>query len=108
MSCLSYGKVWLGVPEEGKGMALKRSLGRDAPPRSSVLIKNKNTSLDKRTYFMILISGTQRQFLENICSEDDFKISNFRTFVENFLLASLSQDFRTSKKWHNCSFLTDF
>ena len=34
MSCLSYGKVWLGVPEKGKGMALKRGLGRDAQPRS--------------------------------------------------------------------------
>ena len=29
--------------------------------------------------------GTQRQFLENICSEDDLRSRIFRTFVVKFL-----------------------
>ena len=31
------------------------------------------------------IRGTQRQFLENICSEDDLRSRIFRTFVVKFL-----------------------
>ena len=34
--------------------------------------------------------GTQRQFLENICSEDDLRSRIFGTFVVNFLLTCLS------------------
>ena len=52
--------------------------------------------------------ATQSQFLENACSEDDLGSRIFGTFVVNFLLACLSEDFRTSKKWYNCLFLTDF
>ena len=33
----------------------------------------------------ILIRGTQRQFLENICSEDDLRSRIFGTFVVKFL-----------------------
>ena len=32
-----------------------------------------------------VIRGTQRQFLENICSEDDFRSRIFGTFVVKFL-----------------------
>ena len=32
-----------------------------------------------------LIGGTQRQFAENICSEDDLRSKIFRTFVVKFL-----------------------
>ena len=53
--------------------------------------------------------GTQRQFLENICSEDYLRSRILITFVAKFcLLACLSQDLRTSKKWYNCPFLTYF
>ena len=52
--------------------------------------------------------GTQRQFSENVCSEDDLRSRIFETFVVNFLFACHSQNFRTSKKWYNCPFLTDF
>ena len=52
--------------------------------------------------------ATQSQFSENACSEDDLGSRIFGTFVVNFLLACLSEDFRTSKKWYNCLFLTDF
>ena len=38
MFCLSYEKVWLGVLEKGKGMTLKRSLGRDAQPKLLLII----------------------------------------------------------------------
>ena len=31
------------------------------------------------------MGGTQRQFSENICSEDDLRSRIFRTFVVNFL-----------------------
>ena len=31
------------------------------------------------------IRGTQRQFSENICSEDDLRSRIFETFVEKFL-----------------------
>ena len=41
-------------------------------------------------------------FQKNICSEDDFR------YRSNFLLACLSYDFRTSKKWYDCLFLMDF
>ena len=50
--------------------------------------------------------GTQRQFSENICSEDDLKSRIFGTLVVKFL-ACLSL-LRTSKKWYNYPFLTDF
>ena len=32
-----------------------------------------------------MIKGTQRQFLENICSEDDLRCRIFGTFVVRFL-----------------------
>ena len=54
------------------------------------------------------IRGTQREFSENICSEDDLRSTIFGTFVVNFLLAFLSQDFRTSKKWYNCQIFNGF
>ena len=38
--------------------------------------------------------GIQRQFSENICSEDDLRAK----FSEHLLLSCLSQGFRTSKK----------
>ena len=31
--------------------------------------------------------GTQRQFSENVCSEDDLRSRIFETFVVNFLFA---------------------
>ena len=54
------------------------------------------------------IRGTQRQFSENICSEDDLRSRIFGTFVVEFLACLLPQDFRTSEKWYNCPFLPDF
>ena len=50
--------------------------------------------------------GTQRQFSENICSEDDLRPRIFGTFVVKFLACLPLQDFRTSEKWYNCPFLT--
>ena len=53
------------------------------------------------------VMGTQRQFSENICSEDDLRSRIFGTFVVKALVACLSKDFRTSKTWYNSTFLTD-
>ena len=52
--------------------------------------------------------GTQRQFLENICSEDDLRSRIFGTFFVKFLACLPLLGFRTSKNWCNCPFLTDF
>ena len=41
------------------------------------------------------------------CSEDDLRSRIFGTFVVKAWLACLSKDFRTSKTWYNCTFLTD-
>ena len=55
------------------------------------------------------IRGNQRQFSENICSEDDLT-RIFETFVVKFLaclplLGFSNTDLTT---WYNCPFLTDF
>ena len=42
-----------------------------------------------------MIRGTQRQFLENICSEDDLRSRIFETFVVKFLAYLPLLDFRT-------------
>jgi len=48
-------------------------------------------------------------FRENICSEDDLRTRIFGTFVVKFLAYLLLRSyFRTSIKWYNCPFLTDF
>ena len=39
---------------------------------------------------LAVFRGTQRQFSENICSEDDLRSRILGTFVVNFLLACLS------------------
>ena len=48
---------------------------------------------------LTVFRGTQRQFSENICPEDEVRSRIFGTsdLLQNFLLACLSQDFRTSK-----------
>ena len=63
---------------------------------------NNSNSVGRKT------RGTQRQVSENICSEDDLRSKIFGTFVVRFLASCLSQDFRTSTKWFNYPFLTDF
>ena len=40
-------------------------------------------------WLTILVRDTQRQFSENICSEDDLRSRVFRTFVVKFLFAFL-------------------
>ena len=56
-----------------------------------------------------MLSGAPNgNFRENISSEDDLRSRIFGAFVVNVLLACLSYDFRTSTKWYNYSFLTDF
>ena len=53
--------------------------------------------------------GTQRQFSENICSEDDLRSRIFGTFVVKFLAClPLLRIFEHLKKWYNCPFLTVF
>ena len=52
--------------------------------------------------------GIQRQFSENICSEDDLRSRIFGKFVVKFLACLPLLGFRTSEKWYNCPFLTDF
>ena len=54
------------------------------------------------------IRGTQRQFSKNICSEDDLRSRIFGTFVVKFLACLPLLGFRTSTKWYNYPFLTDF
>ena len=51
-----------------------------------------------------LFRGTQRQFLENICSEDDLRSRIFGTFVVKFLACMPLLGFRTFQKWYNCPF----
>ena len=45
-----------------------------------VWFEETNSFHTKRTF-----GGTQRQFSENICSEDDLRSRIFRTFVVKFL-----------------------
>ena len=52
--------------------------------------------------------GTQRQFSENICSEDDLRSRIFGTFFVKFLACLPLLGFRASKNWCNCPFSTDF
>ena len=52
--------------------------------------------------------GTQRQFLENICSDDELRSRIFGTFVVIFLACLPLLGFSNIKKWHNCPFLMDF
>ena len=52
--------------------------------------------------------GTQRQFSENICSEDDLRSRIFGTFVVKFLACLPVLDFRASKNCDNCPFLMAF
>ena len=54
------------------------------------------------------VRGTQRQFSENICSEDDLKSRIFGTFVVKFLACLPALGFSNIQKWYNCPFLTDF
>ena len=54
---------------------------------------------------MLSVRGTQRQFLENTCSEDDLNSRIFGTFVVKFLACLPLLGF---SKWYNCPFLTDF
>ena len=51
-----------------------------------------------------LFRGTQRQFLENICSEDDLRSRIFGTFFVKFLACMPLLGFRTFQKWYNCPF----
>ena len=59
-----------------------------------------------------MVRDTQRQFSENICSEDDLRSRICYICCKICCLPASSslplQDFRTSKKWYNCPFLTDF
>ena len=57
---------------------------------------------------MSTIRGTQRQLLENICSEDDLRSRIFGTFVVKFLACLPLLEFSSPPKWYNCLFLTDF
>ena len=52
--------------------------------------------------------GNQRQFSENISSEDDLRSRIFGTFAVKFLACLPLLGFSTFKKWYNCPFLTDF
>ena len=54
------------------------------------------------------IRGTQRQFSENICSEDDLRPRIFGTFVVKFLACLPLLEFSASKNWYHCPFLTNF
>ena len=67
-------------------------------------IKETRPSLETQSDYI----STQRQFSENICSEDDLGSRTFETFVVKFLACLPLLGFRTSKKWYNCPFLTDF
>ena len=54
------------------------------------------------------IRGTQRQFLENICSEDDLRSTIFRTFVVKFLACAASpRIFENLKFFREPLFLAD-
>ena len=55
-----------------------------------------------------IIRSTQRQFLKNICSEDDLRSRIFGTFVVKFLACLPLLGFRTSKKLYNYPSSTDF
>ena len=52
--------------------------------------------------------GTQRQFSEHICSEDDLRSRIFGTIVVKFLARLRVLGFSNIWKRYNCQFLTDF
>ena len=52
--------------------------------------------------------GTQRQFSDNICSEDDLRSRIFGTLVVKFLACLPLLGFSNILKMVNCPFLTDF
>ena len=52
--------------------------------------------------------GTQQQFLENICSEDDLRSRIFRTFVVKFLACLPLLGFLNPPKMVYCPFSMDF
>ena len=54
------------------------------------------------------IRGTQRQFSENICSEDDLRSRIFGTFVVKFLVCLPLQGFSNPPKVVWLAILTDF
>ena len=54
------------------------------------------------------VRGTQRQFSENICSEDDLRSRIFGTFVVKFLACLPLLGFSNILKLYNYPFLTDF
>ena len=51
-----------------------------------------------------IFRGTQRQFSENICSEDDLRSRTFRTFVVKFIACRPLLGFKDLKKWCNAHF----
>ena len=69
-----------------------------------------NGNLRNILYWLSITSGAPNvNFGKNICSEDDLKSIIFLTFVLKFLAyLPLLGFFRTTKKWYNCPFLTDF
>ena len=64
-------------------------------------------------FHRLTFRGTQRQFLENVCSEGDLRSRIFGTFffVVKFLaclpLLGFSNPPPPQKKWYNCPFLMD-
>ena len=62
---------------------------------------------DHLTLFYDFVRGTQRQFSQNICSEDDFRSRIFGTFVVK-ILACLPLLGFSNTSWYNCPFLTNF
>ena len=68
--------------------------------RIPYLFKNGKTFFKDR---VLVIRGTQCQFSKNICSRKtiwDLEFSEH--LLQNTLLAYLSWDFQTSKKWYTC------
>ena len=63
-----------------------------------------------QTYiFKCFLRVTQRQFSENICSEDNLRSRIFGTFVVKFLgFLPLLEFLKIYKKCYNCPCLTDF
>ena len=59
-------------------MCSRRLVAEKAPPGSLVIEGDQLLDLAR-------IRGTQRQFSENICSEDDLRSRIFGTFVVKFL-----------------------
>jgi len=55
-----------------------------------------------------LYRGTQRQFLEDICAEDDLRSRIFGTFAVKFLPCLPLLGFKNISKMVQLPFLTDF